>query len=67
MTYSLVKFGDVVRFNTNRIADPLAAGIERYVGLEHDTVLDWFGGLENYVDLHKQWVTEGQNKRDDVD
>ena len=30
-----VKFGDVVRLNTERCADPLAAGIERYVGLDH--------------------------------
>jgi type I restriction enzyme S subunit len=30
-----VKFGDVVRLNTNRIPDPGSAGIERYVGLEH--------------------------------
>lgn len=32
-----VKFGDVVWLNTERVADPLAAGIERYVGLEHLT------------------------------
>jgi restriction endonuclease S subunit len=31
----MVKFGDVVKLNTDRIADPAAAGIERYVGLEH--------------------------------
>ena len=30
-----VKFGDVVRLAKARIADPLADGIERYVGLEH--------------------------------
>ena len=30
-----VTFGDVVRLNTDRVADPSAAGIERYVGLEH--------------------------------
>lgn len=30
-----VRFGEVVRLNTNRCSDPLAAGIERYVGLEH--------------------------------
>lgn len=30
-----VKFGDVVRLNTDRCADPAAEGIERYVGLEH--------------------------------
>lgn len=30
-----VKFGDVVRLNTDRCADPATAGIERYIGLEH--------------------------------
>ncbi len=30
-----VKFGDVVRLNTDRIADPVAEGVERYVGIEH--------------------------------
>lgn len=30
-----VKFGDVVRLSKTRCADPLAEGIERYVGLEH--------------------------------
>jgi len=30
-----VKFGEVVRLNTERCADPVAAGIERYVGLDH--------------------------------
>lgn len=33
--WTWVKFGDVVKLNTDRIADPAAAGIERYVGLEH--------------------------------
>lgn len=32
-----VRFGDVVRLNTERVTDPLASGIERYVGLEHLT------------------------------
>jgi hypothetical protein len=32
---SLVRFEDVVRLNTERVTDPLAAGIERFVGLEH--------------------------------
>ena len=35
-----VKFGDVVRLNTDRIATPAAEGIERYVGLEHITPED---------------------------
>lgn len=30
-----VKFGDVVRLSKARCADPLAGGVERYVGLEH--------------------------------
>ena len=38
--WKIVKFGDVVRLNTDRVADPLAAGIERYVGLEHITPED---------------------------
>jgi type I restriction enzyme S subunit len=32
---TLTRFSDVVHLNTSRIADPLAAGIERFVGLEH--------------------------------
>jgi type I restriction enzyme S subunit len=34
-TWPRVKFGDVVKLNTDRSADPLADGLERYVGLEH--------------------------------
>lgn len=30
-----IKFGDVVRLSKTRCTDPLAVGIERYVGLEH--------------------------------
>ena len=30
-----VKFGDVVRLSKARLADPLAEGVERFVGLEH--------------------------------
>lgn len=33
--WTRVRFGDVVRLATERCADPLAAGIGRYVGLEH--------------------------------
>lgn len=33
--WSRVKFGDVVRLSKARSQDPLADGIERYVGLEH--------------------------------
>ncbi len=32
---TLTRFADLVHLNTDRIADPVAAGIERYVGLEH--------------------------------
>jgi type I restriction enzyme S subunit len=32
---TLTRFADLVHLNTDRIADPLAAGIERFVGLEH--------------------------------
>lgn len=32
---TLSRFGDLVHLNTDRIPDPLAAGVERYVGLEH--------------------------------
>jgi type I restriction enzyme S subunit len=38
--WEIVKFGDVVRLNTDRIADPNTAGVERYVGLEHITPED---------------------------
>jgi len=34
-TWPRVKFGDVVQLNRDRIADPLAAGIERYIGIEY--------------------------------
>ena len=40
MTHPIVKFGDVVHLNTDRVADPLAAGVEFYVGLEHITPED---------------------------
>lgn len=33
--WRLVKFGDVVRLNRDRCANPAEEGIERYVGLEH--------------------------------
>ena len=33
--WTRVSFGDVVKLNTDRFADPAAAGIERYMGLEH--------------------------------
>lgn len=33
--WSWVKFGDVVRLSKDRVSNPEAEGIERYVGLEH--------------------------------
>lgn len=38
--WKMVRFGDVVKLNTDRVADPLTSGIERYVGLEHITPED---------------------------
>jgi len=38
--WKTVKFGDVVSLNRDRVADPVADGIERYVGLEHITPED---------------------------
>jgi type I restriction enzyme, S subunit len=32
---TLTRFADVINLSTSRTADPLAAGIERFVGLEH--------------------------------
>jgi type I restriction enzyme S subunit len=34
-TWTWVRFGDVVRLNTDRCTDPVAKNIERYVGMEH--------------------------------
>lgn len=33
--WTRVRFGDVVRLSTERCTDPLAQGLDRYVGLEH--------------------------------
>ena len=33
--WTRVRFGDVVRLSSERCIDPVAAGIDRYVGLEH--------------------------------
>jgi len=38
--WKTVKIGDVVALNRDRVADPAADGIERYVGLEHITPED---------------------------
>ncbi len=35
LDWPIVAFGDVVKLNRDRIADPVAAGIERYLGIEH--------------------------------
>ena len=35
MTLPLTHFADLVHLNTNRIADPLTAGIEQFVELNH--------------------------------
>jgi len=38
--------------------------------LKRDFVLDWFGGKDQYLDLHKHWVTEAESKwfaEDDYD
>jgi len=32
---TLTRFADVIHLPSTRTADPLAAGIERFVGLEH--------------------------------
>jgi len=32
---TLTRFADVITLPSTRTADPLAAGIERFVGLEH--------------------------------
>jgi hypothetical protein len=38
--------------------------------IERGIVLDWFGGIQPYLDLHAQWVTEANSKwfaEDDYD
>jgi len=38
--------------------------------LKRDYVLDWFGGKDQYLELHKHWVTEAESKwfaEDDYD
>lgn len=38
--------------------------------LKRDTVLDWFGGKESYLELHQQWVSDADAKwfaEDDYD
>jgi putative transposase len=43
---------------------------EKPTPLKRDLVFDWFGGREQYLDLHAQWVTDAQSKwfaPDDID
>ena len=35
---------------------------EKPAFLQRAVVLDWFGGVEEYRQLHGQWVTEAQSK-----
>jgi hypothetical protein len=44
--------------------------VEKPTKLKRDTVLDWFGGKESYLELHKQWVSDAEAKwfaEDDCD
>lgn len=43
---------------------------EKPTKLKRDTVLDWFGGKESYLELHQQWVSDADAKwfaEDDYD
>ncbi len=43
---------------------------EKPTKLKRDVVLDWFGGKESYLELHKQWVSDADAKwfaEDDYD
>ncbi len=47
-----------------------ALASEKPTRLKRDVVLDWFGGRQQYLDLHQEWVTEAQSKwfaEDDYD
>ncbi|MFH1006329.1 MAG: transposase, partial [Candidatus Latescibacterota bacterium] len=35
---------------------------EQPTHLKRATVLDWFGGLQNYVQMHSQWITEAESR-----
>jgi REP element-mobilizing transposase RayT len=35
---------------------------EKPTSLKRDVVLDWFGGRQQYLDLHQEWVTEANSK-----
>jgi hypothetical protein len=35
---------------------------EKPTKLKRDTVLDWFGGKESYLELHQQWVSDADAK-----
>ena len=34
---------------------------EKPTKLNRSGVLDWFGGRDRYLELHKEWVTEAQS------
>jgi hypothetical protein len=36
--------------------------VEKPTKLKRDIVLDWFGGKESYLELHKQWVSAAEAK-----
>ena len=43
---------------------------EKRTNLKRSEVLAWFGGKQDYADLHKQWVTDAQSRwfaEEDVD
>jgi len=35
---------------------------EKPTKVKRNAVLDWFGGKESYLELHKQWVSEADAK-----
>lgn len=44
--------------------------VEKPTKLRRDAVLNWFGGKENYLELHEQWVSDANAKwfaEDDYD
>ncbi len=43
---------------------------EKPTRLQRDVVIEWFGGAQQYLDLHAQWVTDAESKwfaEDDYD
>lgn len=35
---------------------------EKHTSLKRDEVLKWFGSKQEYIDLHKEWVSDAQSK-----